>query len=148
MHRIESSQRDIDLTKGYDVEFSDLGNRIQIHANCITGKEKITINGTRVFQGRSLETFSERFFSFQDQPYCIRFKAQNLIKGPFSFTLLRGDKTIATKHIAFFPKDKIDSAQKSLPQRLVPFLIFGIIAGTTSYVLTQKVSLSIFDKLY
>ena len=91
--------------EGYTFSFECDGHTIDAWFSAWSGEEKVCINGNLLAQQKTHSRQSENVFEIEGVEYRVRMVAQSLLKGPFTCTLLQGEKPIKQQRLVF-PRPK------------------------------------------
>ena len=114
--------------KGYSFHFDDQGHQIEAWFSCLSGREKLLVDGELIKQQRSISRHSVTGFTIDGQAYKLNMDVVSLLTGPFVCTLSKNGQPIKRQKLVFPESDK-DSAKSPGNWKLLPLMAAGAVAG-------------------
>jgi len=96
-----NAKKPISYVKGYTFSFKDEGNIIDAWFSCLSGLEKIFVNGVLVSKKRNYSKDSSSTFKVGENEYSTTIHVKNILIGPFVCTLNKNGKAYGRQKLVF-----------------------------------------------
>ena len=125
-----SQHQSFSYTKGYSFHFEEQGHQIEAWFSCLSGREKIFVDGELICEQRSLSRHATTEFTVDGQTYTLSMDVDSLLTGPYVCTLSKNDQPLKRQKLVF-PEPEKFSMKLSSFKKLWPATAAGAIAGFT-----------------
>ena len=100
-NNMNTSSNQFSFLKGYSFIFKDGSNTIELWFSCLSGLEKVKVNGELVVKQRSLSIDSNNSFKIENSIYRTNLKVKNIFKGPYICSLFKNEKLLKQQKLTF-----------------------------------------------